>query len=571
MLNAGLKKVWIVLVWCVSSLLLAQSFAESNTTFRKEIIALIKASSKNQLAPQEPFLTRISQEWQNNYFKTAWSVTLMLYCSGRLEGQGHAQGDNIITVIQKATQQTLARVSATQNLSACRFKVMFDYYPAQLYSFVQYQDAGLEVIGNILPLRQLNVSLIQEQIKSSTDYLLRNLQGPIYGMPKFYDPRHHKPEPVLRTIYTASTLFTFLQLLAQEKNPALEKRLQPAAAFLLSQQALKGPAAGSFDFGFDTQTQKKIEYYLVGTTSKTIFTLLLLQDYFKNNPAYGQAAQKAGQWLVKMVQKDGKVISGIKIAGSKVVANAKFSLLYSGQTLSALSRLYKKYPNPAFYQAASRIANNFARLVAKQGPFLGDEYRVANSVSTSWVMLGLIDYAQINPSPMYKNLIQRLGKRLLQQQNQNPNDLYNYGRFLDLISTSGSGWINEVFGIYYPWCKKERLEHCENYKQAKILISRWLIQNAYTPQNTYAIPHPAIIMGGFRFSFDNPKVRTDAVCHGINGLLSLMRILGDKKNSVLLTIPERPLPEILPSLKAGKGFREVKPFLCQKGFVKSVQ
>jgi hypothetical protein len=92
------------------------------------------------------------------------------------------------------------------------------------------------------------------------------------------------------------------------------------------------------------------------------------------------------------------------------------------------------------------------------------------------------------------------------------------------------------------------MPECQRYLQATILTSRWLLQNAITPENAYNIKNPKQAVGGFIFSYSNPIVRTDAVCHGVNSLLSLVE---NAQKEELLNLPEQPLEQLLPSLRGG--------------------
>ncbi|PPA80556.1 hypothetical protein C4A76_26530, partial [Brevibacillus laterosporus] len=76
---------------------------------------------------------------------------------------------------------------------------------------------------------------------------------------------------------------------------------------------------------------------------------------------------------------------------------------------------------------------------------------------------------------------------------------------------------------------------------------------AYTPQNSYNVKNPERAIGGFITNFTTRTVRTDAVCHGVNSLIMLLSTSGDG-NKPLINLPERPLIEILPLLRAGNGF-----------------
>jgi len=128
--------------------------------------------------------------------------------------------------------------------------------------------------------------------------------------------------------------------------------------------------------------------------------------------------------------------------------------------------------------------------------------------------------------------------------------LFSHGRYLDAMTTSGNGWINEVMGDWYNFCSQQQLTNCQPYREAMWRTSRWLIQNAYSPQNSYDIANPRRAHGGMITNFNTWTVRTDAVCHALNGLISLLSI-ENKNKSPLVSLPEQPLREILPLLRAG--------------------
>ena len=76
------------------------------------------------------------------------------------------------------------------------------------------------------------------------------------------------------------------------------------------------------------------------------------------------------------------------------------------------------------------------------------------------------------------------------------------------------------------------------------------MQNAYRKNNTYNIKNPERSIGGFALNYHNHVVRTDAVCHGTNSLLYLLKITGNAPQ-VFIDIKEQPLFEILPMIRAG--------------------
>ncbi len=103
------------------------------------------------------------------------------------------------------------------------------------------------------------------------------------------------------------------------------------------------------------------------------------------------------------------------------------------------------------------IANLFINKIHQHGPILGDDYRPANSISSSWVLMSLIDIAKANPSKEYLQAIQQVAAAIRIHQITNLKDIYYVGKFADAMTTSGNGWLNEVFGEYYPFCIKKEI------------------------------------------------------------------------------------------------------------------
>ena len=140
--------------------------------------------------------------------------------------------------------------------------------------------------------------------------------------------------------------------------------------------------------------------------------------------------------------------------------------------------------------------------------------------------------------------------KINQLQIKNLQDISYSGKFSDSMTTSGNGWLNEVFGDYYHFCRQNKLENCASFLEASILSTRYLLQNAYRQDNSYNISDPNFAKGAFILKYSNHMVRTDAVCHGVNSFLYLLRNLSDK-DGVLLDIPEQSIQTLLPLIRAG--------------------
>lgn len=529
----------------------------TNDLFRDEVIRFVHGVALNQIE-NKPLdeLKSIDKNWNNRYQTSNWTVQITLYCKGSQIGQGQDHDASLSQALTEATKKALNQSSSQplsiDKLKQYRFKITFYYHPSQVYSFIEYEDKGLELTGSKVAVRTLSKNNVQEQVNNSQHYLLASLHPQLHGFFKFYNAATDTQETLLRTIYSASSLYSLIKLYQLKQNPELETHFKPIADFILSNQVTDGPNAGGFYYGYNPAKQKKTCIVVVGTTSKTIFTLLELHQFYPEEPKYLKAAVNAGNWLLTRVDGNGLVSPVASCATGKWINRSQQSFLYSGQVLSALSRLYKVTKDPRYLQGADKIAKHFLAEVESQGTMVGDDYRPANSISSSWVMMSLIDYAKVNTEAKYLTTIQNIAKTIISRQILNPGDIYNNGRYLDAMTASGNGWINEVMGVLYTFCKDKQLGSCEQYHQAILHSSRWLIQNAYSLQNTYNVKNPTRAIGGFMTNFTSNTVRTDAVCHGVNSLIMLLESLGTDEQ-VLLNLPERPLIEILPLIRAGNG------------------
>ncbi|CEK09475.1 glycoside hydrolase family 76 protein [Legionella hackeliae] len=562
-----MQKIKIILLSVLVSLPfhLAHSYTSPNTSsqsievnqnqeFRDMVIAHVRSVANNVIVHTPLAATQLDVLWNKSYQIPNWSTEISVYYQGTKIGRGNAQGQDLAHVVQTATENALKNTTLKQitgnELAQFRFKVSFDYYPTQTYSFIEFMKKGLELLGNRVAVRVLDVPTIKDQVANSQEYLLNVMHPSLHGFFKFYDAGQDKPEEKLRTIYSASSLYTFLKLYKFNHDPKLEKNFKPIAKFILSMQVPSGPHAGGFYYSYDPASSQKQCRVVVGTTSKTIFTLLELYRFY-NDDSYLTAAKKAGDWLLTMVKPDGNVTPIAVCKNNDWHVYDKQSFLYSGQVLSALSRLYAITQEKRYYNGATKVANHFKDEVKKQNIFVGDDFRPKNSISTSWVLMSMIDYAKINNDNTYLDIIRQTSAKLLSQQITDNHDAYTYGRYRDAITPSGNGWINEVMGVLYDFCQTTHFTDCNQYRKPMILTTRWLLQNAYTKANTYDVKNPERAIGGFITNFSTQTVRTDAVCHGVNSLLSLLAMVSDSTQP-LLTVPERPLAEILPSLRAGR-------------------
>jgi len=90
----------------------------------------------------------------------------------------------------------------------------------------------------------------------------------------------------------------------------------------------------------------------------------------------------------------------------------------------------------------------------------------------------------------------------------------------------------------YRFCREENRKDCDKYKDAVVRAIRWLIQNTYSEENIFFLKNPERAIGGVFWNRYHKYVRTDSVCHALNGYVRIMYYL---EEGVLLSIPEKPL------------------------------
>jgi hypothetical protein len=240
-----------------------------------------------------------------------------------------------------------------------------------------------------------------------------------------------------------------------------------------------------------------------------------------------------------MQRPDGRVSSYLrqKPSGSWMVSR-KESMLYTGQVLSALSRLYEATRDTKYLGAASQTAGYLAGKVAAKGCYLGDDYRKPNPISSSWVILSLFDFARASGDAQIKDTVFGCADELIERQIRDPGDVYRHGRWRASLSSSGNGWLAEVMSELYLDCRKTNPSGCARLHDVIVHVIRLLMQYTYSPENSFVVKNPERALGGVFWNTLDRYVRTDAVCHAMNAYVFMIDHLAD---GVLIQVPELPL------------------------------
>ena len=513
--------------------------------FRDAVIGYVRADADAYLAGT-PAPSMQPAEFDHS---GRWSVEVAVYLDGTLRGLGQSRADHLSGALHASTVTALSGETflTPRDLMRARFVVTFVYPPRRAASIVEYHGRGLELMGDVVPLRELDRSMVEDDLERAKRYLLRIMDGKLHGFPKTDDAATDTAEDRLRTIYTASSLYTLLKLDTWKPDPAIQQQILPIARYLLSMQCLEGPCRGAFYYSYFPAEDRREPRFVVGTASKTVFTLLELWRRTQDEQ-YLASARLAGDWLTTMVNPDGSLSAAIEYKEGSWSTERRFSLLYSGQVLSALSRLYTATRDERYRNAAGRIASLCrTKMASANGHVLGDDFREANSVSTSWVAKAMFDYSRIDGDPSDHDVVYRALNAVLAHQVDTPWDPYVDGSIYDAPSSSGTGWINEVLTDVYQLCREDGRADCDRYRLAMLHASRWLLQRTYSEANAFNARNPAHAAGGAIRSYGETIIRTDAVCHGSNSLLELLSMAGD---DIHLTLPPPPFGQFFRALRS---------------------
>ncbi|WP_428262662.1 prenyltransferase/squalene oxidase repeat-containing protein [Haliangium sp.] len=520
-----------------------------NQRFRDRVIALVRAVSAAVTAPSgDPAPIPCALP---DLGPAGSRPSVRIYRDGALIGRGESAGPDLCVALKEATRRALAAIGPDRgDLGPARFAVdLVDHG----YGVLEFEGRGLEMIYGLIPVRELDKDLLEARVAAGKEYLLRVIEPDRHGVHKYYYAPEDRFEDRLHTIYTASTIYTLIKLHARAPNKKLRATIRAAAEFLLSMQSDVPESSGSFYYSLDLTTGTREPRWVVGTTSKTIFTLLAL-DQLERDPRYRKAAIRAADWLLAMMRPDGRVRAYLRRTDDgRWLSGKKESLLYTGQTLSALSRMYAATDDTRYLDGAAQIASRLIARVEREGCYLGDDYRTPNPISSSWVVLSLFDHARARDHEPSWTAVRRCADELLERQLRDPADAYRYGRWPGSLSSSGNGWLAEVMSELYLACRARpgapslrasaaEGGGCDRFREAIVGSLRLIAQHTYTPESAFVAKNPAAAIGGVFWNSDDRYVRTDAVAHAMNAYLNVIDLLD---RGPLVSLPEPPLAERL--------------------------
>lgn len=547
-----------------------EGYSESDQ-FRNLTVQFVRTVAEDYFA-QQP--TQHPEELES---RGNWDVDITIYHRGEVKGEGHYRGrhETLTAVLEEATRSALEESPqdfGVEELEEAKFLVNFTHDPSffgqvdtlfslfpfynylhgrslseyeQSFSFIEYSGEGKELIENLVIIRSLDKELILQKVEEGKEFLFGTENEDEHGFYKKYDVLDDDFGDRVHTVYSASIIYTFLRLYDFDGDERIMESVPDWADFLLSMQSKDEKTYGAFHYSYYYESGVKESRFVVGTTALSIFTLLDLYER-TDDSRYLQSAELGGDWLLTMQKDDGVMKAYTRYEGGRYLYGVKESLLYNGQVLSALSRLYGVTGEQKYYDAAQKIADHFTARVENEGCYLGDEYRWQNPISSAWVIMSLLDFYRVNQDDYYKDMILRCGSELLERQETDVSTPLYCGSWHRAYSTSGNGWLAEVAMEMYRFCQEHGVEDSDRYKEAAVRVILWIIQNTYSEENTFFLSEPDKVIGGIFWNYEHSYVRTDSLCHGLNAYIG---IVDDLEDDFLLTIPEEPFDLILDRLR----------------------
>ncbi|MFW6114219.1 MAG: hypothetical protein ACOC7K_00595 [bacterium] len=498
-----------------------------------------------------------------------WTAQIHLYVDGygyegSSNGRSWTLGEAILAALEEVLEREQPRAITADDLTNAAFAVQVSRDGQERLSFVGRQDATADLIGFEPPIpevRELTRQDIERHMKDGYFFLrTQALDRAGGGFHKYvFLNTQNQREPRVHTVYTASILYSFIQIHEATGNDRWLDGVEEHAEFLLSMQETDGEHAGAFHYSqyppevYDAPYQA-FEFngadvyvdedgrrlrYVVGTSAKTIYTLLKLNELFEDEKGkYMHAAVRAGDWLRTMQNEDGTVRPCVGYRNGCWHQGTQESLLYQGQVLSAFSRLYRRTDEERFRNAADDLAEHFlAKLESAEG-YVDDDYRTHNSISNSWIVMSLLDYTKATGDQDAQAALLKHSDHILKEQKPGDVSLRDRGRWSDTYYSSGNAWVAEVLTEVYRYCRDQELSECHRYKDAVLKVFRWLAQETLRPDNVFWIREGDAYVGGLlRSRRHRDQIRTDSVAHAVNTYARMLPFLDE---GVLLAIPQTP-------------------------------
>jgi len=352
---------------------------------------------------------------------------------------------------------------------------------------------------------------VESAVHAATQWLL-SVQIEDGSFPTFYGPRTGEYERKLYNVsrHAEATRVLFV-LYRRRKTPALLAAGEKATAFLAKHIVPAEPP----------ETFSLVHEHVHGKLGPAALAVLALLE---RRAATGKKDQddsivKLGRFLQYMQKQDGSFYPIYEFK-KRVKRDDISHRHYPGMALLALVRLYGATGEESFLKAALNGAHH---VITQRDAELKRE----EPLEDRWVAMGLAELFAVSSDLAHADYCFAVAETIHRHQL-----IPGRTAFLDYLGASDHDTVSgNPPGVAATATRCQALNAAAglarrigvpsgDYRRSAAGMVRFVLQNQYTPRNSYYLPDAARAMGGFRVNFIEHKIELDCVVRCLSALLS---------------------------------------------------
>jgi hypothetical protein len=368
--------------------------------------------------------------------------------------------------------------------------------------------------GNVL-IDDVTTERVTESLRAAGEYLTRSIRDD--GSYCYeYLPRDDRCSNNYNLLRHAGTTYSLFQIHRRLPNPRFAAAAERATNWLRQRtRPVRDDAARVF--------------LLEGRKAKLGAAGLTLIALVERERAVGDGKDrelmtKLADFIISQQRDDGYFASFFDW-GPEAEVPSHNSIYYPGEALLGLIRLYELDAQPRFL-AAAQLGTEF--LVKHRWRWGGVEVQVPPD---AWLTQAVAELDTIAPEPWLRDyayeIVRGTDQTMLRAEEGTEPDFVggpSGGLALPRVTPAGS----RSEGLTAAWRmanNRGQRDRARWLKRASLRAARFQLNQQYREENSFYLPRPTRVLGGFRETPVDPMVRIDTVQHNATGLLGVLEIL----------------------------------------------
>ena len=189
---------------------------------------------------------------------------------------------------------------------------------------VEARPLPLEMIDDVVIIRELDKALIKEKIEQGKEFLYKMERTKEHGFFKRYEAERDYLGENLHTVYSGSIIYTFLYIYDYDQDKKILNNVDDWAEFLFFMQDKNQDSRsyGAFNYSYNWYKKEKEPRFVIGTAALNIFPLLRLYEIL-GDEKYLESAKLSGDWLLTMQNPDGTMKPYLRYEDGKALLEKK--------------------------------------------------------------------------------------------------------------------------------------------------------------------------------------------------------------------------------------------------------